>query len=128
MRELLGNKKQQLAHWAKMYNWGLKTMPVFVLAGTASAAAAYAKTKDNLWVIGGSVLFAIIPYTFALMMKTNNYLELVLKTTYEPEVAESEKETVVRLMKKWVSLHRVRGLLALIAGGIFIYANHKARV
>ena len=74
MRKLLGNTKQQLAHWSKMYNWGLKVMPIFVAGGTASAVAAYVQTKEQSWLVGGSLLFAILPYTFAFMMKTNNYL------------------------------------------------------
>jgi hypothetical protein len=57
-----------------MYNWGFKVMPVFVVGGTASALAAYAQTKERAWLVGGSLLFAILPYTFAVMMKTNNYL------------------------------------------------------
>jgi len=63
-------------------------MPVLILGGTASAIAAYVKTKENSWLVGGSVLFAILPYSFGLMMKTNKYLEGVLKNTSEAEVAE----------------------------------------
>jgi hypothetical protein len=51
----------------------------------------------------------------------------VLENTKDPEVAEGEKEAVVGAMKKWVNLHRVRVVLAALAGGVFLYANHKAR-
>lgn len=74
VRELLINTKQQLAHWSKMYNWGLKFMPLFALAGAGSAISTYFKTQEKLWLIGSGVLFAVLPYTFAFMMNTNNFL------------------------------------------------------
>lgn len=57
-----------------MYNWGLRYMPILALGGTASAVAAYIKTQEKFWLIGSAMLFAVLPYTFAFMMKTNNYL------------------------------------------------------
>jgi len=49
-------------------------MPLIALAGAGSAIATYFKTQEKLWLIGSGVLFAVLPYTFAFMMKTNNYL------------------------------------------------------
>ena len=45
VRDQLTNTKQKLTHWSKMYNWGFKFMPILVLGGSASAFAAYFKTK-----------------------------------------------------------------------------------
>jgi|JI10StandDraft_1071094.scaffolds.fasta_scaffold2158580_1 hypothetical protein len=72
VREQLENKKDQLRHWAKMYKWGKTFMPILIVGGTSIAVAAFLKTKENFWLYGGAIFFSIIPYTFGVMMKTNN--------------------------------------------------------
>ena len=42
-----------------------------------------------MWLYGASVLFAIVPYTYAFMMKTNNYMNTILKKTVAEEVEVS---------------------------------------
>ena len=77
-RLLLSNKKQQVAHWSKMFFWGLKVFPVVVFGGAGAAIGAYYKSNENLWLYGAATLFSILPYTVLVMMKTNNYLNGVL--------------------------------------------------
>lgn len=79
VREQQDNTKNQLKHWAKMYNLGFKTMPFFAILGTGAAIASYVKTKENAWLYGAAALFAVVPFTFIALMPTNKYLEGVLK-------------------------------------------------
>lgn len=88
VREELENTKQQLRHWAKMYRWGLKIMPIFVVGGASTAVAAYIQSKEKMWLLGGATLFSTIPYTLFGMMKTNNKLNAILENSPDAEVAE----------------------------------------
>lgn len=78
VREQLKSKRDQLQHWSKMYNLGLKTMPIVVLLGSGTAVAAYFKTKENYWLYGALALFLTIPYTLFAIMPTNNSLNQIL--------------------------------------------------
>lgn len=88
VREQLNNKKDQLKHWAHMYKWGKTYMPILIIAGTSSAVVTFFQTKEKFWLYGGAAFFLIIPYTFAVMMKTNNELNATLEKTVEDEIEE----------------------------------------
>ena len=123
VREQLENKKHQLAHWAKFYGVGKIFMPLIALGGTVAAGAAYAKTKENLWLIGGATLISIIPFTFIVMKKTNDRLNAILDNCKDPELGEAEKEEVTSSFKRWINMHRGRVALALGAAGLFFAAK-----
>jgi cytochrome c biogenesis protein CcdA len=126
VREQLESKKHQLQHWSTMYSLGFRTMPFVVLLGTGTAAAAFYKTRENYWIYGALALFSIIPYTFLAIMPTNNELNGVLAES-KGEIEESKVSSVVEGMKRWTKLHRVRGLLALGAAGLFFVARQLSK-
>lgn len=126
VREKLQSKKMQLQHWSTMYKTGLATMPIISLLATGTGIAAYVKTKENYWLYGALAIFSVIPYTLIALMPLNNRLNKILDET-QGEIPEEKVETVVEGMNKWVHLHRVRGLIALGAAGIFFIARQLGK-
>lgn len=70
-----------------------------------SSAAVAALTHDWLWLLGGSLLAAVVPFTFLFMMSTNRQL---LDDTEELEI-----ELQRARLAKWARLHAVRTVLSL---------------
>jgi uncharacterized membrane protein len=128
VRQQLPTKKLQLQHWSKMYSLGLRFMPVPALLGTFTAVAAFFKTQEKYWLYGAAALFSVIPYTFLALMPTNKQLNGELEQCKDREEVEEEKaEGVVEGMKRWVGLHRVRGILALGAAALFFVAHSLSK-
>jgi len=69
------------------------------------SAALAAFTHDWLWLLGGSLVVAVVPFTFLFMMPTNR---LLLNDTEELEI-ELERAHLA----KWARLHAVRTILSL---------------
>ena len=118
--------KQNLSHWAKVFGMAKVFMPIISLTGTLMAVGAYYQTKEKFWLYGGATLASIIPYTLLTMMKTNNYLNGVLKNSEDnqAELEEIDRPLVREKLKEWVSSHRVRVVLATAALGLFFWAKH----
>lgn len=110
-----------------MYQWGKTFMPILVVAGSSTAIAVFFKTKEKAWLLGGATLFSIMPYTLLGMKKTNNCLNAILKESCEADVEEDKKGTVINALKKWVKLHRVRGILALGSAAVFFLARQYTK-
>jgi hypothetical protein len=70
-----------------------------------SSAAVAALTHGWLWLLGGSLLAAVVPFTFLFMMPTNR---LLLDDTEELEI-----ELQRARLAKWARLHAVRTVLSL---------------
>lgn len=79
VREQLPSTKQQLQHWSRVYEIGLRTMPVPALLGSVAAAAAFRKSDEKYWLYGALALFSVIPYTFLFIMPTNKELKAILE-------------------------------------------------
>lgn len=62
-------------------------------------------TDDWLWVLGGSLVGAVVPFTLLFIMPTNR---LLLDDTEELEI-ELERARLA----KWARLHAVRTVLSL---------------
>lgn len=124
VREQLPSTKQQLQHWSKMYDLGLRTQPVPALLGSVAAVVAYYRSSEKYWLYGAAALFAVIPYTFLAIMPTNKQLKALLKESDGRDGLEAGKAAgAIEGMKRWVKLHRVRALLALGAAGLFFVAR-----
>ena len=65
------------------------------------------------WLIGGIVIFSVIPFTLIIIMPTNNKL-------ISPSLNQSESETK-KLLDRWGRLHAVRSVLSIFASCIFLY-------
>ena len=67
MRDSLNHPRQQLKHWASMYKYASVVMQLVTAGSTLSAIRAYQLTKEPLWLIGGGVMFSVIPFTYIVL-------------------------------------------------------------
>ena len=103
-------------------------MPVPALLGSIAAAAAFQKSEEKYWLYGALALFSVVPYTYIAIMPTNKLLKDILEQSALREEVEAGKErAAAEGMKLWVKLHRVRGLLALGAAGLFFVAHQLTK-
>ena len=100
--------------WAKLYHVGRARAPAIAASGllayiylayvsghTVSPAEGYA------YLAAGAATIAIVPYTFATMMVTNNEIEGLAAET---EKAVASGERVKYLVQKWYKLNLGRSL------------------
>ena len=80
-----------------------------------SSAAIAALTHDWLWLLGGSLVGAVVPFTFLFMMPTNR---LLLDNTEELEI-ELERARLA----KWARLHAVRTVLSLFGFLVLLWVS-----
>jgi uncharacterized membrane protein len=63
-------------------------------------------TRQWLWLAGGVLVGAVVPFTLAFIMPTNRLLL--------DEVSPPKNEEASRLLTKWAKLHAVRTCLSLL--------------
>ena len=73
--------------------------------------------KDAAWLLGGMLLFAVIPFTLVVILPTNRELE-----SDNLDVSSAKAE---RLLRRWSALHAVRSGLGLVAFLIFLFALQR---
>ena len=69
--------------------------------------------RDWRWLLGAVVLFANLPYTFLVILPTNN--QIISTDIVGPNTRA--------LIEKWGRLHAVRTLLGAFATCIFFWAS-----
>ncbi|KAK0617965.1 hypothetical protein B0T17DRAFT_495184, partial [Bombardia bombarda] len=122
-----------LRQWARLYASGKATMPAF--AGAASLAyffLAYhsqrvASSSSKLYLLAGAASVGIVPYTLALMERTNRRL---LKKTADAQGMRMSEELVEvgpreegakYLVDRWATLNLGRAALSAVAAGVGLY-------
>ena len=65
------------------------------------------------WLVGAIVILAVVPFTFAVIMPTNNQLLAPGRDLSSPETRA--------LLTRWGKLHGVRSALSLLASAIFLW-------
>jgi hypothetical protein len=81
--------------------------------GLLSSIAAWFAGASILWVAGGIVLGAVIPFTLIVILPTNKQL---LNPALDRQSAETS-----RLLARWGTLHAVRSVLSGLALLLFLY-------
>lgn len=66
------------------------------------------------WWLGAALVFAVLPYTFAVMMRVNRLLLV-------PDLERGAWDAG-RLLRRWGRLHAVRTVLALAGAGTYVTA------
>jgi hypothetical protein len=92
-----------VAQWRPSYRRGTRMQAPLALAGSFAASAAWWLDRDVRWLVGGLLLFLVIPFTFAVIFPTNRRLE-------SPQL-DLDSEQAVRLLRRWGRLHAVRSVL-----------------
>ena len=86
-------------------------------SGFLSAMTAWLTGSSILWLIGGVLLGAIIPYTMIVIFTIN-------KRLLDPSL-DKNSELALLLLKRWGRLHALRSLLGLMSFLIFLYSLLK---
>jgi Domain of unknown function (DUF1772) len=79
------------------------------VAGLAASIAAWWHASGGWFLVGGSLLGAVVPFTLLGILPTNRRL---LAADLSPDSAEA-----ARLLRRWGWLHAVRSVLGTLAFG-----------
>jgi hypothetical protein len=71
-------------------------------------------TQHWLWLLGGSLVGAVVPFTFIVIMPTNRLLLDASK--------QLDAHTLESLLAKWARLHAVRTVLSLLGFLVLLWA------
>ncbi len=89
-------------------------MQAFLAALTfVAAVGAWIKTSALVWLLGGALIVAVIPFTLIVILPTN-------KKLLHPSLDRSS-ETARQLLTRWGRLHAVRTVLGRAAFTIFLF-------
>lgn len=83
------------------------------VAGSLAAPVAWWLDRDVRWLIGGLLLFLVIPFTFVVISPTNQRLE--------NPVLDVASEEAIRLLRRWGRLHAVRSMLGGLSFAVFLW-------
>jgi len=106
-----------ITEWRPSYKRGAVMQASLALAGSILALISWWIGKDAVWLLGGALLFAVIPFTLIVILPTNKELE-----NEQLDVSSARAEL---LLRRWNVLHAVRTALGLAAFVIFLYALQR---
>ena len=106
--------KLALTEWKPSYKRGTTMQASLAVIGSLLAALSWWLDKNVAWLIGGILLFTVVPYTLIVILPTNKKLE-----SDELDSSSTQTENHLRL---WGKLHAVRSLLSFLAFVIFLIA------
>jgi len=98
--------------FAPMYRRAARVQAPLAVVGTATAILSWLAGAGPAWLVGGLLLFAVLPLTYIRIMPINNQL-------LDPNRALSASETE-DLLQRWGHLHAIRTALSGIAFLIFL--------
>ena len=108
-----------MAEWKPSYRRGTTMQASLAIAGSVLALTSWVVAKDSAWLLGGLLLLAVVPFTLLAIFPVNKVLE-----SSDLDVTSQAAEA---LLRRWGSLHAVRGALSLVAFVIFLLAlQHKS--
>jgi hypothetical protein len=106
-----------VTEWRISYTRGTVMQASLTIVGSLLAFTSWWIGKDAAWLLGGMLLFAVIPFTLVVIFPTNKELE-----SANLDVSSANAE---RLLRRWGTLHAVRSGLGLLAFVIFLFALQR---
>jgi hypothetical protein len=106
--------KVALTEWKPSYKRGTAMQASLAVIGSLLAALSWRLDKKTVWLVGGALLFAVVPFTLLVILPTNKKLE-----SAKLDCSSAQTEHHLRL---WGKLHAVRSLLSFLAFLIFLIA------
>jgi uncharacterized membrane protein len=103
-----------LTEWRPSYKRGTAMQAPLATIGSILGFISWWLEKDTVWLIGGTFLFAVVPFTLIVMFPTNKLLE--------NEKLDSSSPHAEQLLRRWGRLHAVRTGVSLLAFVIFLFA------
>lgn len=101
-----------VAEFAPSYRRAAIMQGALAAVGFLSASAAWLTGASIWWLLGGTILVAVIPFTLIVIFPTNKKL---LDSSLD-----KSSELASGLLIRWGRLHAVRSILSLISFIIFI--------
>ena len=98
--------------WAPSYKRATVMQAPLAVSGFVFAVTAWLAGAGVWWLIGGTLLGAVVPFTLMVIMPTNKQL---LSATLDKGSDEAR-----RLLNNWNRLHAVRSVLSTLALVIFL--------
>ena len=108
-----------ITEWRPSYQRGTVMQASLGLIGSVLAFFSAWLSRDWAWIVGGALLFAVVPFTLLVIFPTTKKLQ-----SAELDVTSSEAE---RLLRLWGRLHAVRSVLGLLAFAVLLYALKSSR-
>jgi hypothetical protein len=108
-----------VTQWRPSYRRGTLMQAPLALAGSLAAPLAWWLDRDVRWLIGGLLLFLVIPFTFVVIFPTNRRLE--------SPALDVTSEEAVRLLRRWGRLHAARSTLGGFSFAVFLWTLVAAR-
>jgi uncharacterized membrane protein len=105
-----------IAEWRPSYRRGTRMQAALAVGGSVLAFLAWWMDRDSTWLVGGVLLFAVVPFTLIVIFPINRELE-----SSNLDLSSSKTEW---LLRRWGMLHAVRGGLSLAAFLMFLLALH----
>jgi len=107
-----------LTQWKPAYKRGTAMQAPLALVGALLGVIAWWQTSDWRWLVGGAVILANWPFTFLVIMPTNNALLALDRTGADPRSRD--------LIEKWGRLHAGRTALGVAATIWFLAASLRS--
>jgi uncharacterized membrane protein len=105
--------------WRPSYKRATMMQAPLALVGSLSALASWWLHRDAAWLVGGLLLLLVVPFTFAIILPTNERLEDLALDVHSDEAR--------RLLQRWNRLHAVRSVLSAAAFLLFVLQLASAR-
>ena len=111
--------------WTKLYHTGRSamvkaaavTLVSYLCAGYSMHSHSYPLPRVGGCLAAGGLTVGIVPYTFAMMMGTNNQLEFDSTVGVKGKGNRLSKKQTESLITRWKTLNAIRSLLPL-AGAV----------
>ena len=104
--------------WAPSYKRGTWMQAPLAIVSFLAGTASWLLGAGIGWLVGAVIILAVVPFTFVVIMPTNNQLLAPGRDLSSPQTRA--------LLKRWAKLHGVRSALSLLASAIFLWLLVRA--
>jgi uncharacterized membrane protein len=101
-----------IREWRPSYQRGTLMQAPLALVGSVAGLLSWWFERRAGWLLGGILLFLVIPFTFLVILPTNKKLESA--------ELDLRSEEAGRLLRRWGWLHAVRSVLSIVAFFVFL--------